>query len=206
MAARSASTGPRSPGPLAAAGPKRAPAGLPAGAADAAPTADGIVGLDELVEFLEHPVQGFLRQRLGLSVSAWSTSRRVDALPVELGRARRAGPSATGCCATGWPAGDLDRCRQAEWRRGELPPGALGDALLSEVLDDVEPLVAAVGPTRGEPLPDVDVDVALPDGRRLVGTVGGLYGDPDGPTLLRGGVLPAGPEAADPAPGSGCSR
>ena len=38
---------------------------------------------------------------------------------------------------------ELDHCRQAEWRRGDLPPGALGDRLLATVLEDVEPLVAA---------------------------------------------------------------
>jgi exodeoxyribonuclease V gamma subunit len=140
---------------------------------DPIPPTGGIIGLDELVSFLEHPVKGFLRQRVGLPVSA-RAEQPADALPVEL----------DGLCT--WAIGDrllrdrlagqeLDRCRQAEWRRGELPPGALGDALLTGLLDEVEPLVAAAAAVRGEPLPDVDVDVALPDGRRLVGTLGGLH-------------------------------
>ena len=53
------------------------------------------------------------------------------------------------------------------------------------MLDDVEPLVAAAAPEVREPLADVDVDVELPGGRRLVGTLGGLYQGADGPTLLR---------------------
>lgn len=172
-------------GALATAGAKRPPAPflaapLPA-LADVA-EAD-TVALDELVSFLEHPVKGFLRQRVGLPVGA-RTEQPADALPVELDG-----------LAT-WAIGDrllrdrlaghaLDRCRQAEWRRGELPPGALGDTLLTGLLDEVEPLVAAAGPDRGEPLPDVDVDVPLPDGRRLVGTLGGLFRGGEGPTLLR---------------------
>ena len=72
---------------------------------------------------------------------------------------------------------DLDRCRQAEWRRGELPPGALGDALLHRVLDDVEPLVEAAAGVRVGPADDRDIDVTLPDGTRIVGTVDGLHAD-----------------------------
>jgi exodeoxyribonuclease V gamma subunit len=52
--------------------------------------------------------------------------------------------------------------------------------VLSEVLDDVEELVTAS--TRfltGEP-GSRDVDVALPDGTRVVGTVGGVHGCADG--------------------------
>ena len=101
---------------------------------------------------------------------------------------------------------DRDRCRQAEWRRGELPPGALGDTLLTGVLEEVEPLVAAAVPARGEPLPDVDVDVALPDGRRLVGTLGGLYRGAGRADPAAGGVLPAGARSSASEPGSGCSR
>jgi exodeoxyribonuclease V gamma subunit len=161
-----------------AAGAPKSPAppfvGAPLGAVTA-----GTVALDDLVAFLEHPVKGFLRQRVGLPL--WGgDDDPADALPVE--------PDGL---AT-WAIGDrllrdrmaglpLDRCRQAEWRRGELPPGALGDALLTRVLDDVEPLVAAAGPYRTGEADDRDVDVALPDGTRVVGTLGGLHGS----TLLR---------------------
>jgi exodeoxyribonuclease V gamma subunit len=64
---------------------------------------------------------------------------------------------------------------QAEWRRGELPPGALGAAVLEKVGGAVEELVAASAQLRtGEPLSrDVAADVG---GVRVVGTVAGLYG------------------------------
>jgi exodeoxyribonuclease V gamma subunit len=159
-------------GARAATGPKVPPAPFVTG--PLSPVERPVVALDELVAFLEHPVKEFLRQRVGLSLFAGEDDP-ADALPVDLDG-----------LAT-WAVGDrllrdrlaghdLDRCRQAEWRRGELPPGALGDAVLSRVLDDVEPLVAAAAPLRVGEAEDRDVDVALPGGTRVVGTLGGLYG------------------------------
>lgn len=162
-----------------------------------APPPTGVL-LDDLVTFLEHPVKGFLRQRIGLSLFTAETGT-ADALPVELD------PLAT------WAVGDrllrdrlagrpLDACRQAEWRRGELPPGALGTSLLTQVIDDVEPLVAAAAgygagrrsgvadrPIDENPVDDLDVDVELPGGGRLVGTLAGLRRSPEGEG--RGGAL-----------------
>ncbi|MHA6627892.1 exodeoxyribonuclease V subunit gamma [Pseudonocardia sichuanensis] len=160
-------------GARAAAGSKSPPAAF---LADPLPPPEdsGVVTLDELVAFVEHPTKEFLRQRVGLSLFTVE-EQQTDALPVDLDG-----------LAT-WAVGDrllrdrlaghpLDRCRQAEWRRGELPPGALGERVLAGVLDDVEPLVSAALPHRvGEPA-DRDVDVALPDGTRVVGTIGGLHG------------------------------
>jgi exodeoxyribonuclease V gamma subunit len=133
-----------------------------------------VVALDDLVAFVEHPVKEFLRQRVGLSLFT-AEEQDTDALPVDLNG-----------LAT-WAIGDrllrdrlagrpLDRCRQAEWRRGELPPGALGEAVLARVLDDVEPIVTAAQPYLVGDAGDRDVDVALPGGGRVVGTVGGLHG------------------------------
>jgi exodeoxyribonuclease V gamma subunit len=159
-------------GARAAAGPKSPPA--PFLAEPLGPAGGPVVALDDLVTFLEHPVKEFLRQRVGLSLFAGEDDP-ADALPVDLDG-----------LAT-WHIGDrllrdrlaghpLDRCRQAEWRRGELPPGALGDRVLAGVLDDVEPLVAAARPYLTDEAADLDVDVALPDGGRVVGTLGGLHG------------------------------
>ena len=151
-----------------AAPPPFLPSPLPA-----APTAT--VALDDLVTFLEHPVKQFLRQRVGLPISD-ADDDPADALPVALDALAR------------WAVGDRllrdrlagvepDRCRAAEWRRGELPPGALGHAVLAELLDDVEELVVASARFRdGEPA-SRDVDVLLADGTRVVGTVPSLYGD-----------------------------
>jgi exodeoxyribonuclease V gamma subunit len=159
-------------GARAAAGPRAAPPPfLPAPLPRPAP---GTVLLDELVTFVEHPAKGFLTQRVGLSMYAGDEAP-AEALPVA--------PDGLGKWAIGHRLlGDriagraLDHCRQAEWRRGDLPPGALGDRLLADVLEDVEPLVAAAAEYRVGEATDQDVDVELPDGTRVVGTVGGLYG------------------------------
>ncbi|GAA3042219.1 exodeoxyribonuclease V subunit gamma [Pseudonocardia yunnanensis] len=159
-------------GARAAAGTKAPPAPFVGGPLP--PVEREVVALDDLVAFLEHPVKEFLRQRVGLSLFAGEDDPS-DALPVDLDG-----------LAT-WAIGDrllrdrlaghdLDHCRQAEWRRGELPPGALGDAVLRRVLDDVEPIVAAAAPLLVDEAGDRDVDVALPGGVRVVGTLGGLHG------------------------------
>ena len=173
---RSASTAPSWPGRWRPPGRSGRAGPVPAGAAGPARPATTVVALDDLVALPRAPGQGVpaaAGRAAGVGAATSRPGRRAA------GRARRAGHagrSATGCCATGWPATTADRCRQAEWRRGELPPGALGDALLTGSLDDVEPLVAAAGRCRRPSRCRTgDVDVALPDGARLVGTVGGLY-------------------------------
>jgi len=130
--------------------------------------------LEDLVAFVEHPVKAFLSQRAGVPVRD-GDEEPPDALPVEPdGLARWAvGDRLLRDRLAGY---DLDRSRKAEWRRGALPPGALGDTFLAAVLDDVEPLVTAAHEVRGdEPTTDVDIDVAVPDGR-VVGTLSGVHG------------------------------
>ena len=68
--------------------------------------------------------------------------------------------------AAGRPSGGAATCRRARWAM----------RLLAEVLEDVEPLVAAAAEYRVGEAADRDVDVELPDGTRVVGTVGGLHG------------------------------
>ena len=137
-----------------------------------------VIALDDLVAFAEHPVKQFLRQRVGLPVSE-ADDDAADALPVALDALQR------------WAVGDRllrdrltgldpERCRAAEWRRGELPPGELGHALLGELLDDVEELVTASARYLGTEPESREVDVTLPDGTAVVGTVGGVFACPDG--------------------------
>jgi exodeoxyribonuclease V gamma subunit len=137
--------------------------------------AGDVVDLDDLRRFLEHPVRAFLRRRLGLSFFTEDEDPR-DALPIELDPLE--------CWAVGdrllrarLGGAELDRCVQAEWRRGTVPPGALGTRLLARLTGEVEQLVAAADPTlRGDPVV-VDVRAALPGGRSAVGSVSGVYGD-----------------------------
>jgi exodeoxyribonuclease V gamma subunit len=136
---------------------------------------DDVVQLDDLRRFLEHPVRAFLRRRLGVTFFT-DDEDPLDGLPVELD------PLET------WAVGDRllrtrltgaekNRCIQAEWRRGTVPPGALGMRLLTEVAADVELLVTAALPgLTGDPVA-IDVRALLPGGRTVVGTVSGVYAD-----------------------------
>lgn len=161
-------------GARALAGPRRpagrlVPAPLPA---PDRPPAD--VELAEVIEVLTHPAKGFLRRRLDVAVP-FEQDDPPDDLPVDLDALQE------------WGVGDRilrDRlagvpeqeCRQAEWRRGVLPPAALGGRALERVLRDVRPLVDRTATLRAAPRHTVEVSVPLPDGRRLRGTVGGVHG------------------------------
>jgi exodeoxyribonuclease V gamma subunit len=136
----------------------------------AAPPAD--VALDELARFLQHPIRGFLRQRLG--ISTWEDDADpADALSVDLDALQS------------WAVGErvlrnriagmsIETCVEIEHRRGELPPGQLGQRVLRGVGTTVEALLQACADERAHPAHSADVAVTLDDGRTIVGTVGGL--------------------------------
>jgi len=142
------------------------------------PIAAGVVQLDDLVRFVQHPVKAFLRQRLGVYVSR-DEDELADGLPIEpdalekwhvgnrLLEARLAGAGA-------------DVCRATEVARGTLPPGALGGPVLDGILAVVEGIVAgaaaAMGATAAAEPGSVEVEVDLGGGRSLVGTVPGVSG------------------------------
>ncbi len=177
------------PGALGRAGPftfdRAALAGAVAAAADRSPVPGflstplpalppGDVDLYQLLALLTHPAKGFLKQRLDVGVR-FEDDEPSDAMPVELNALER------------WGVGNRilrDRlagvtendCRQAEWRRGVLPPGPLGAQALENVLAEVRPLVDHTEPLRSPPRRTVDVTAALPGGRQLRGTVGGVHG------------------------------
>ena len=137
------------------------------------------VELDDLVAFAEHPVRAFLRQRVRV-VPPQENAEPDDALPVEL----------TGLDV--WKIGDrllADRiagapprtAARAETLRGDLPPGGIGSRVLSEVGQNVEPLVAAAAAVRtGEP-GSQDLLASLAgtplEGVWVAGTVPGIHGD-----------------------------
>ena len=135
---------------------------------------DRPVELDDLLYFLEHPVRGFLRRRLNILVAEEGDDLE-EALAIDLDGLQK---WSVGDRWLSWRlAGhDADRCRGAEWRRGALPPGAIGARALAEVEDLAEPLVAAVSAVRTGPASSHDVVVPLPGGGTLTGTVGDVYG------------------------------
>ncbi|PVZ11070.1 exodeoxyribonuclease V subunit gamma [Actinomycetospora cinnamomea] len=128
----------------------------------------GVVDLEDLARFLEHPVRAFLRQRLGIHARG-EEEEPVEAVPVE--------PDGLATWAIGerllrdrLAGRDIATCIAAERRRGELPPGPLGDRLIRDVGHQVDPLTRAVDGLRDTAATDVDVTSDA-----LVGAVGGVH-------------------------------
>ena len=162
LAGSVAATGVRTPVPPFLPGPLPAPA-----------PAD--IDLADLHRLLQHPARGWLRQRLEVAATR-AEDEPADALPVELDALQK------------WAVGErllAERlaglepaaCIDLERRRGLLPPGPIGRAVLSEVGSQVEAVVAASAAGRADPPDSADVDVELPDGTRLTGTVGDVRAD-----------------------------
>lgn len=145
------------------------------------PRPGAVVQLASLVRFLEHPVRAFLRERLGFYAGDLP-DQLSDSLPMELAPLER------------WALGDrllearlagasVDRACAAEKGRGLLPPGPIGEAALAEVMAVVEALMAELEglPCAKAPGVPVEVNLSLPDGGSVVGTVPGVHES----TLLR---------------------
>jgi exodeoxyribonuclease V gamma subunit len=138
------------------------------------PRPDGDVILADLVDFFKDPVKGFFR------ALEFTLPRDVDgvqdAMPVDINALEE------------WTVGDRmlgdilrgmtpDDARQAEWRRGTLPPGQLGWRKATEIRDQAALLAAAAQRQRQAGARAFDVDIELGAGRRLTGTVSPVYGD-----------------------------
>ncbi len=139
------------------------------------PRSEPVVELGSLIRFVEHPIRALLRDRLAVSVSEYF-DEVVDAMPVELDPL---GEWAVGQrLLEGVLAGaELKACMQGEIARGALPPGELARPALARIGGVVSQLAAAAGKlTAGSP-GSLDVNLALPDGRTLAGTVTGVCGE-----------------------------
>ena len=138
------------------------------------PDTSPVVELDDLVRFVAHPARAFLRQRLGISVGDFS-DELSDVLPVELGGLERwaVGQRLLEALLAGTAAADAV---EVEIARGTLPPGRLATPVIAEVRRIAELIAAQVRALCGDDFApaSVDVDAALPDGRRLSGTVAGV--------------------------------
>ncbi|OBK30897.1 exodeoxyribonuclease V subunit gamma [Mycobacterium sp. 1165196.3] len=139
------------------------------------PPADDVI-LADLVGFFKDPVKGFFRA-LEFTLP-YDVDGVQDAIPVDIDGLEE------------WTVGDRmlgdilrgmtpDDARQAEWRRGTLPPGQLGWRKVTEIRDQAA-LLAREAMRHMEsqrPAAAYDVDVDLGGGRRLTGTVSPVYGD-----------------------------
>jgi exodeoxyribonuclease V gamma subunit len=133
-----------------------------------------VVELEHLVKFVQHPVKAFLRQRLGVSLTEGADDA-PQSLPVELDFLELWGVGDR-LLAGRLAGGERDACVAAERARGGLPPGMLAEPVLNQVLPVVERLVAEAADVTGTGSAprSVEVNVALPGARALVGTVPGV--------------------------------
>jgi exodeoxyribonuclease V gamma subunit len=131
------------------------------------------VALADLVAFFKDPVKGFFRA-LEYTLP-WDVDGVEDAMPVEIDALEE------------WTVGDRmlsdilggmapDEARQAEWRRGTLPPGQLGWRKVTEIRDQATLLANAAQHHRRPDTTAYDVDIDLGN-RRLTGTVSPVFGD-----------------------------
>jgi exodeoxyribonuclease V gamma subunit len=131
------------------------------------------VNLDELKSFLLNPVRTFLRTRLDVS-GPLEAEEIDDAIPIDLDGLEK------------WGIGDRilrdllagrspEATFTAELLRGTVPPGKLGQGALKEVVESAGSLYVATTQVRSGTERSVDVDVDLGGGRRLTGTVTGVW-------------------------------
>ncbi len=141
-----------------------------------APRLDTVVELNNVIHFVEHPVRALLRDRLGISVSDYFDEIE-DAMPVELDALAEWGVGQR--LLEGVLAGaELKACMTAELARGTLPPGELARPPLLRIGRAVQQLAEAARALGATAPPDsLDVNLPLPDGRTLAGTVTGVCDD-----------------------------
>jgi len=134
-----------------------------------------VIELDALVRLLEHPVRGFLRQRLELSTTD-EEDEPSDAIPVDPNGLEKwaVGDRLLRAGVAGTPS---DRAVRAEWLRGQLPPGRLGEGIVTPIAEQVSELVDTSARLRSIDPTQADVSVALPSGATVAGTVPGIHGD-----------------------------
>ena len=132
------------------------------------------IALTDLIGFFKNPVKGFFRA-LDYTLP-WDVDGVSDEISVDIDTLEQ------------WAVGERmlndmlrgmspDDARQAEWRRGTLPPGQLGWRKANELRDQSR-LLATTALGYRKPEPDAyDVDIDLGAGRRLTGTVSPVFGD-----------------------------
>jgi exodeoxyribonuclease V gamma subunit len=160
-------------GDLAGARARRAPH-TDAGAPFALPLMERdqpVVTLEALHEFLRRPVAWFVRRSLQARLPRRDEQLNTQ-LPVELSGLDR-WTLATGLLTARLAGDSTDDWFRLERQRGTLPPATLGESDVKELAEKVEQLLtasAACGVLPGA-ANDVPVDIALPSGTQLIGTV-----------------------------------
>jgi exodeoxyribonuclease V gamma subunit len=140
-----------------------------------APPRTDDVELADLAEFLLHPARGFLKQRLDVQARSWYREPAL-AVPIELNDLDQwdVGERVLAAHLRGL---DLDEALRLEDRRGAMPPGDLAVRVRSRIRARVDAIASAARGDLATGDGTADIDVLLPGGRRLTGTVTGLHGD-----------------------------
>lgn len=139
------------------------------------PVHDPVIALGDLVAMVQQPVRAFLRQRLGLNL--WrEDAGPADAMVIDLDGLGQwgIGDRLLNALLAG---GDPDEVCAAELARGSLPPGQLGRNSLDKARTEAEAIAVAARAVADGPRRSLEVDVALPDGRQVVGTVPDVIGE-----------------------------
>ncbi len=139
------------------------------------PPAADPVDLDQMIRLLTKPAGGFLRQRLQLRTADEDDDPRDD-LTIAVDGLQR-WDMGTRLLESRMAGVEVTAVRQAEWRRGSLPPGPLGNRLLNELMDSVETVVAAAQPLCSSPATTLEITVPVAAGLELRGSVAGVRGD-----------------------------
>lgn len=136
--------------------------------------AEAGIGLEDLLDTLERPVRALVRDRLRIAVPG-EAEEVTDRLPLALDSLQRRaiGERLLAAALAGVPPA---RALDAERRRGQAPPLELGTATLLDIGRAVDPVAVAAAALRTGAPRTVEVSVPLPDGRRLTGTLTGVYG------------------------------
>ncbi|HEY9292144.1 MAG TPA: exodeoxyribonuclease V subunit gamma, partial [Microlunatus sp.] len=142
-----------------------------------------LIQLTDLISFYNHPLRFLVRSRAGLSLYE-DEQPDLDTMPIELDPLQA------------WAIGDrmlrlqltrvdLDQLIGAEWRRGDVPPRAIGQRALAPVAENVAEVAGRARPLlTGAPRNvDINAELEVIDGsggyseHALVGTVAGVYDD-----------------------------
>lgn len=139
-----------------------------------------VVDLADLCRFFDNPAKAFLRDRLAMTLP-YVPDLKGEGIPIELDSLELWGVADRILTAV-LDGRDPMMVIDAELWRGELPPGMLGQRVLQGLLTKVQPVANRVwqvtGTTPGARLDraSIDIDIDLPSGRRLTGTIGDLVG------------------------------
>jgi exodeoxyribonuclease V gamma subunit len=135
-----------------------------------------VVSLEGLVNFVQHPVKAFLRQRLDIFLTD-RDSDLSDEIPLVLTELDKwdTGDRLLDAALTGVP---LDVAAASERRRGTLPPAAISRDPLTGIVATVEHLIGVAGQLGLEdgPAASKQVRVPLTGDRVLSGSIPGVRG------------------------------